>query len=470
MKKNLLQFSMLFIAIITTITTFAQSNIKPVILGDSLLCPNSGSTLHTQKIYDAYQWYVRDYFSDDKVLIKGATTNELVVTSDDVLKYFSVEVRLKGVKSTSDEKLIDGLVFVLPSVKSGGDFKNGPGFFVLTVGDTGVFTLLKPYNTNITWYKNGKPIAGETSNKLYVTTSGTYTVKGAPAECPDFIQNLGVDLVVKTHVSKPKITGDTLLCPNSKGTLQTGEGYDSYQWYRKWFGTNVKKLIAGATTNTLTLSSGHDVPAYYSVEVTKNGDTLTSKEQLVDAYVFATPSVLSGGDFINGPGYFKLNQGDTGVFTLLQPYDTNITWFRNDKPIAGANQPTLNVTTGGNYTVVGAPAVCPNYSQSLGLELSVKLIKASKETNAVKAKLSGKNIKLYPNPAKDYALLDVSAFAGKDVTVTIAAQDGKTVFTKRYANAESNIKIDLSAMKAGVYYVKAGDNANQQTVKMVISK
>ncbi|MEP6684249.1 MAG: T9SS type A sorting domain-containing protein [Parafilimonas sp.] len=470
MKKKLLQFFMLFIAATAAVTTFAQANLKPVILGDSILCPNSGSTLHTQKIYNTYQWYVRDYFSEDKTLIKGATTNELVVTSDDVLKYFSVEVKLKGVKRTSDEKLIDGLVFIPPSVKSSGDFKNGPGFFALNIGDTGLFTLLKPYNTNITWYKNGQPIVGATSNKLYVTTAGTYTVKGAPAECPDYIQYLGVDLVVKTHISKPKITGDTLLCPNSKGTLQTDAGYDSYQWYRKWFGTNVKKLIAGATTNTLTLSSGHDVPAYYSVEVTKNGDTLTSKEQLVDAYVFATPSVLSGGDFINGPGYFKLNQGDTGIFTLLQPYDTNITWFKNDKPITGANQPTLNVTTGGNYTVVGAPSVCPKNSQSLGLELSVKLITASKTMDAVKAGLSGNTIKLYPNPAKDYALLDVSAFAGKNITVTITAQDGKTVFTKQYADAESNIKIDLANIKAGVYYVKAGDNLNQQNVKLVISK
>lgn len=473
MKRKLLQFCMLFIAVTIAITTLAQSNpqdLKPIILGDSVLCPNAGSTLHTQKIYDAYQWYVRDYFSDEKVLIKGATTNELVVTSDEILKYFSVEVRLKGVKRTSNEKLIDGLVFLPPSVRSGGDFKNGPGFSALNEGDTGIFTLLKPYNTNITWYKNGQPIAGATGNKLYVTEAGTYTVKAAPAECPDYIQNLGVDLVVKMYVPKPKITGDTLLCPNSKGVLQTDAGYDTYQWYRKWFGTNVKKPIAGATTNSLTLHSGHDIPAYYSVEVTKNGDTATSKEQLVDGYVFATPSVLSGGDFINGPGYFKLNQGDTGIFTLLLPYDTNITWFKNDKPIAGANEPTLNVTTGGNYTVAGAPSVCPNYLQSLGLELSVKLITASASADAVKAQLSGGNIKLYPNPAKNYALLDVSAFAGKDVTVTITAQDGKIVLIKQYAHAESNIKIELANIKAGVYYVKAGDNVHQQTIKLVVTK
>ena len=234
MKKNVQHFIMLLI-ILSTLSLTASAQLKPIILGDSVLCPNAGSVLHTQKIYDTYQWYVRDYFSDEKVLIPGATTNELAIDNDDILKYFSVEVSLRNMKRSSDEKLIDGLVFIPPSVKSGGGFKNGPGFFVLNEGDTGVFTLLQPYNTNITWYKNGQPIEGATGNKLLVITAGTYTVKGAPAECPDYIQNLGVDLVVKVRKRSnplPVITGDTLLCPDSKGTLATQEGYDSYQWYK----------------------------------------------------------------------------------------------------------------------------------------------------------------------------------------------------------------------------------------------
>lgn len=457
---------------LTTLSLTASAQLKPIIFGDSVLCPNAGSVLHTQKLYDTYQWYVRDYFSDEKVLIPGATTNELVITNDDVLKYFSVEVSLKGVKRSSNEKLIDGLVFIPPSVRSGGDFKNGPGFFVLNEGDTGVFTLLQPYNTNITWYKNGRPVEGETGTKLFVTTAGTYTVKGAPADCPDYIQYLGVDLVVKVRKNtQPVITGDTMLCPDSKGTLATQEGYDSYQWYKRFYGTNKKKAVAGATSGTLVISSSKDAPAYFSVEVTKNGDTLTSAEKLVDSYVFLLPGVISDGDFINGPGYFILNQGDTGRFTLTQPYDTNITWYRNNKEIPGEKGVTLNVTAGGNYAVQGAPAVCPNFIQNPGVVLSVKLVtdgsvKASASSNASKSIVSTTAIKLYPNPAKDFAMLDVSAFAGKDIAISITAQDGKVVFTKQYSNVGSTIKIDLTAFKQGVYYIKAGN----QVLKLVVTK
>ncbi len=476
MKRTLQQLSVLLIASFTALTSFAQNQqgIKPVILGDSILCPNSSSVLHTQKIYDAYQWYERDYFSDEKVLIKGATTNEIVVNTDDELKYFSVEVKLKGVKSTSDEKLIDGLVFIPPSVKSSGDFKNGPGFFALNAGDTGIFTLLRPYNTNITWYKNGQPITGEASTKLYVTSAGTYTVQGAPDECPNYIQPLGVDLVVKVRIPKPTITGDTLLCPDSKSTLQTQAGYDSYQWYKRWYGTNKKKPVEDATTNTLTVSSSRDASAYFSVEVTKKNDTLDSKEVFVDAYVFASPTVLSGGDFINGAGYFMLNKGDTGTFTLMQPYDTNITWSKNGKAITGETNVTLNVTTGGNYTVQGAPSVCPNFIQNPGVILQVQLIRDSSlsKTNASGAQAQNLSsaIKLYPNPAKNYALLNVGAFAGKDISVNISSQDGKIVFAKQYTSADQSIKVDLTNIKPGAYYVKVSDKLNQQSAKLVISQ
>jgi hypothetical protein len=473
MKKKVQHFIMLLV-ILSTLSLTASAQLKPIVFGDSVLCPNAGSVLHTQKIYDTYQWYVRDYFSDEKVLIPGATTNELAIDNDDILKYFSVEISLRNIKRSSDEKLIDGLVFIPPSVKSGGEFKNGPGFFVLNEGDTGVFTLLQPYNTNITWYKNGQPIEGATTNKLLVTTAGTYTVKGAPAACPGYIQNLGLDLVVKLRKSSnplPVITGDTLLCPDSKGTLATQEGYDSYQWYKRFFGTNKKKAVAGATSNTLMVSASNDAPAYFSVEVTKNSDTLTSAETLVDSYAFLPPAVISDGDFINGPGYFILNKGDTGRFTLTQPYDTNITWYRNNKEIPGEKGVSLHVTTGGNYFVQGAPSVCPDFIQNPGVVLSVKLItggsvKASASADVSKTTVSSNALKLYPNPAKDFATLDVSAFAGKDITISIAARDGKIVFAKQYSNVGSAIKIDLAGYQQGVYYVKAGN----EVLKLVVTK
>lgn len=480
MRRNAHYVSLLIITFCLGITnaltaqTKIPKTLRPVILGNTLLCPNSGSTLHTQKIYDTYQWYVRDYFSDEKVLIPGATTNELMVTSDDVLKYFSVEVTLKRLKRSSEEKLIDGLVFLLPTVMSGGDFKNGPGFFVLNQGDTGKFTLMQPYTTNITWYRNSEPVAGETSNDLLVTKAGTYTVKGAPEACPDFIQYLGVDLIVKVKKNNkvPVVTGDTMLCPNEQGTLSTQEGYDSYKWYKRFYGSTHKVLIEGATTNTIKINAYDDAPAYFSVEVVSNGNTLTSAEKLVDSYAFLPPAVISDGDFINGPGYFLLNKGDTGTFTLTQPYETNITWYRNNAVIDGEKSTTLKVTKGGNYLVEAAPAVCPGFIQNPGVPLTVKLVtsSAANESSAIAKEKTGGSVKVYPNPAKDFVMLDAASFAGKDIDVTLSGQDGKTLLVKNFKQVPGKVKLDITNVKSGVYYVRISGKQQQEVAKIIVTK
>lgn len=451
---------------------------KPVIRGDVLLCPNSTSTLNAPEGYDTYQWYKRNFGANRAKAIEGATSNQIVISSNEVPAYFSVLVSAKGIKRKSDEKLVDGLVFLLPSVVIGGDFINGPGYSILKEGDTGIFTLTKPYNTNITWYKNGKPIPGETSTKLYVTTGGIYTVEGAPGTCPNYIVPLGVDLVVKLRPNNnvPVITGDSLLCPDKNGTLITQTGADGYQWYKRPFGQNKKVVIDGATGNTLSVNPIYDAPAYFSVDVTRNGQTVTSEEKLVDSWAFLPPSVMSDGDFTYGPTYFLLNKGDTGTFTLMQPYTTNIQWYRNNEPISGATATTLYVTNRGFYTVEGAPAVCPGYMQHLGLALHVKLNTDSSSfaaTNAGSSYLAGTittNTRLYPNPAKDYTMIDAAAFAGKNITVRLFSTDGRTILYKKYNAFAGSIKIGLGNINPGLYYVAVSDGSTQQMLKLVIAK
>lgn len=226
MKKHYLPISFLLFTICLSINSIAQADTlnipKPIVKGDSILCPNSTGTLRTQKGYDSYQWYKRNFGSNKAKAIDGATTNELSVSSDVTPAYFSVAVTVKNIELQSDDKLVDGLVFLPPSVKISGDFKNGPGYSILREGDTGIFTLTKPYNTNITWYKNSEPIRGETSNKLFVTTGGIYTVKGAPRTCPNYIVPLGVDLYVQLKKPRNDSSGNVNSASNATAIV-TGE-------------------------------------------------------------------------------------------------------------------------------------------------------------------------------------------------------------------------------------------------------
>jgi hypothetical protein len=50
--------------------------------------------------------------------------------------------------------------------------------------------------------------------------------------------------------------------------------------------------------------------------------------------------------------------------------------------------------------------------------------------NSFGTRLTGKELRLYPNPAKDFVMLDVSAFTGKDIEVSLSGADGKILFVK----------------------------------------
>jgi len=90
--------------------------------------------------------------------------------------------------------------------------------------------------------------------------------------------------------------------------------------------------------------------------------------------------------------------------------------------------------------------------------------------NSLGSQLTGKGLRLYPNPAKDFVMLDVAAFAGKDIEVALSGVDGKILFVKNYTRVSSTIRLELANVKAGTYYIKAGDKAKQQLLKLIVTK
>lgn len=179
---------------------------------------------------------------------------------------------------------------------------------------------------------------------------------------------LGASAMAQT----PTISGDDMICPQGTGTLTT-QTYDTYQWYRRYYGSSVTNPIPGETNQTLVMDYYSYAASYLSVEVTTGGNTYISAEYFVDGWVFASPVVMSSGDFsIGGTGQSILCPDDTMYFEFSDPYDTNIKWYKDGAPIAGANTQLLTVTEPGLYYVDGAPAVCPDFIQGPGVTLLVQ--------------------------------------------------------------------------------------------------
>lgn len=156
-----------------------------------ILCPYDTVVLSTE-VYDSYQWY------KDGIAIAGATNQTLEVTSLDAGSSFYVAATLASCTENSDTILVDGWIFLLPyvithttPVQIGG---GGESYYC--EGTSVELELGLPYTENVTWYESGNPIPGEDSTTIFITQTGNYTVSGAPAICPDFIQYLGVTIPI----------------------------------------------------------------------------------------------------------------------------------------------------------------------------------------------------------------------------------------------------------------------------------
>jgi len=185
---------------------------------------------------------------------------------------------------------------------------------------------------------------------------------------------ISAPLVKAQCAHNPTVTGDTLMCPNSSGTLST-QTYDSYQWYKRLYSDPTLTPISGETAQTLSINSADDVLYYFAVEATLGGCTEMSPEVLVDGLMFLPISVSTTGNFtITGNGTVEVCQGDTAFLNVLMPYDTNVVWNNNGNPIAGETNTTLVVTTSGSYTVSASPSLCPDYTDFMFIDIVVNVV------------------------------------------------------------------------------------------------
>ncbi len=244
----------------------------------------------------------------------------------------------------------------------------------------------------------------------------------------------------------PTVTGDTLLCPNETGILTT-QVYDSYQWYKRPLFGGSAQPIPGAMSQTLTIDAANDAANYFSVEATLNGCAEMSPEVLVDSWVFLFPYTIIEGDYtIGSMGELILCQGDTIFLISGMPYDTNLQWYDNGNPIAGANNDTLFVTTAGSYTFSGSPSICPNYNQNQFIPSDVTVITCPTGL----AESPGYEVGIIPNPGTDRVSV---RFAGCEM-IDIFDATGKLVLSDATQRDKINHEIDISSLARGLYTVR----------------
>jgi hypothetical protein len=189
--KQLIFFSVLFTTLHLNI--FSQCSFTATVTPNNLILCNTDTAFLTTQVYDSYQWY------KDGTLMPGETNQTLMVTgANDAGSQFYVEATLAACAENSDTVLVDGWAFLPPYVITNTTpvMYGGSGEAYYCAGTTVELELGIPYDTNITWYESGTPIAGETDPIIHITQTGNYTVSGAPNVCPNTILYLGVTIPI----------------------------------------------------------------------------------------------------------------------------------------------------------------------------------------------------------------------------------------------------------------------------------
>lgn len=464
MKKLLL-----FIFCLSSLLTNAQA---PTIEGDVLLCPwtDGNASITTDMPYDSYQWYYKYWFEEEEpfVPIEGATEASFTYdwyTYDQAL--LKVVVTLGGETYESNTIQIDSYtwlgIYTITETQGDAVFDPNTEGYVICEGAVSC-TVGSPY-TIVQWYKDGVLIQGATDPEYVITTPGVYYAVAAPGFCPNSTSTtLPIAVGMAPGCNTPFIEGDTMLCPNTEGTVSVINltDYDSFQWYYR-FGEEAFEEIEGATESSFTYDWETYDQAEFKVVAFLDGTPYESATIQIDSYNWAelTYSTTPSEDVVITPetNTYLLCDESTITNTVNSPYDTNIQWYRDGEPIEGATEQTFIITQPGAYYVVAAPAVCPDATASTSSTPLHVAMNPECEMGLENPEANGFSI--YPNPANNVLNIIipqntiVSGYSIFDITGKVLAN----------GQLGSQNTIDISGLSAGSYMVKlAGENTQMTKI------
>ena len=434
---------------------------EPDIAGDTMLCPDGEGTAYitTDMAYDSYQWQVKPYGEPAYEDIEGETETSFTY---DAYTYSVTNIRVKvtldGNTYYSNSLLIDSMIFlpIFYSTDTEGDVEQNAGTWTICNGGTITNAVGMPY-TVVQWYKDEEPIEGATEMSYTITEEGVYYAIAHPADCPENSETT-LDCVVYECTStdpEPEIEGDTMLCPGMEAIAELTDGtvYDSYQWYAKLDGETEFTEIEGATEAEFLYDADTYALGYLKVVVTLDGETYESNILFIDVHAWLpifTASDTSGENVQIDPenGSIILCEGTGFINEVVEPYNTNIQWYRNGQAIEGANGLSYTITEAGTYYVEGAPDYCPfNVTNTSSTPIVVEVIDC---TAGVGDNEAG-SFTLYPNPAQ--SMLNVTLGSGI-TTGSYAVYDvtGKLILNGSLAGSENNINV--ASLAQGSYIIK----------------
>ncbi|MBL7799476.1 MAG: T9SS type A sorting domain-containing protein [Chitinophagales bacterium] len=291
--------------------------------------------------------------------------------------------------------------------------------------------------TSYTWtYPSGWNVSGASNANTITLTPTASAVSGQITVAAANNCGNSTPASLSVQVNAPPllgaINGPTTVCVgNNIGYKVDITGPGIITWTNPGF-----QVVSGAGTDSIyVLAVGPTGTNSLSVSAQNNCGTATPASQSVT--VVDTPSIT----IANIGNYIAINSGGGGT----------VVWFINGQQQSVGNDTIFAIATGDYQALVTNANGCSGWSNVVYYEI-VGVEKVT--TNAA--------IKIYPNPAKDIAVIHInSTQLGEDLKVTDA--NGRVVYKQTITDKE--IVLQVKDYAKGLYLISIGDEKQKFVVE-----
>jgi uncharacterized repeat protein (TIGR02543 family) len=316
------------------------------------------------------------------------------------------------------------------STSGGGTYGSGSSATVTATPATGY--------QFVNWTQGGSAVSTSASYSFTVTSNRTLVANFTQATC----------------------TVATSSSPAAGGTTTGGGGYN--------YGASATVTAAPASgylfVNWTEGGSAVSTNASYTFTVSESRSLLANFNQI--------PKILNltdaNGNALHNNDIIRIDNSDAGSFSIKVESNAEWTvsesclWFKAVKESSTSIKVTYMENISVNDKTASMKVLTP-----LNAEMQINVQQKARVSQLNVSKFE--TIRLYPNPANDFAYLYFGEeFSGK-LRITIASIQGLVVQTRELTDIEANqiIDLDVAGLQSGQYLVKVSGKTGQKVFQMI---
>lgn len=250
--------------------------------------------------------------------------------------------------------------------------------------------------------------------------------------------------------------------PNNSGWQLTGSSYHL---------NPIKVTVVAPSLQPDIYEVNNSIAQSYNLPITFSGNNATKNTTGSNCHItsdndFYKIVLPSGYNYTVTPRiHDSYNSGNGNTYTLdgLFSYSTDgSTWS-----VAFDDVMTGNITLNGGGTIYFR--VSPYFAGETGTYLlSMSLTRTS--TVGIDDTQITDYVKIFPNPAKDFVMVDFNEFNGKLNQINLVNVQGQNVFTLSTVNQSKIFNIPLTNLSDGIYFLQIQTDNRVLSKKIIISK